>query len=116
MPSRCRTLTITLPLTLTLTTLRHPHHSTFTLTLTRYANTHTEASLTGLQTSVLREEARAIVAQATNAPAEEYATLFVGTGLTALSKPSPIIAGRPAVIGRGWPNEACGQPEACGRG
>jgi len=99
-PSRCRTLTITLPLTLTLTTHRHPHHSTFTLTLTRYANTHTEASLTGLQTSVLREEARAIVAQATNAPAEEYATLFVGTGCTAMSKPSPIMAGRPVRANR----------------
>ena len=45
-----------------------------------YANTHTEASATGAQTTVLREEARFIVAQNVNAPARKYATLFVGTG------------------------------------
>ena len=45
-----------------------------------YANTHTEASATGAQTTVLREEARFIVAQSVNAPAKKYATLFVGTG------------------------------------
>jgi selenocysteine lyase/cysteine desulfurase len=47
-----------------------------------YANTHTEASATGFQTTLFREEARAIVANAVNAPVEEYATLFVGTGCT----------------------------------
>lgn len=47
-----------------------------------YANTHTEASATGAQTTVLREEARFIVAQSVNAPVKRYATLFVGTGCT----------------------------------
>ena len=47
-----------------------------------YANTHTEASATGLQTTVLREEARTIVARSVNAPPDEYVTLFVGTGST----------------------------------
>lgn len=47
-----------------------------------YANTHTEASATGFQTTVLREEARAIISTAMNAPTEDYVTLFVGTGCT----------------------------------
>lgn len=47
-----------------------------------YANTHTEASATGAQTTVLREEARFIIAQSVKAPAKKYATLFVGTGCT----------------------------------
>lgn len=47
-----------------------------------YANTHTEASATGLQTTVLREEARTIVARSVNAPPDEYVTLLVGTGST----------------------------------
>ena len=47
-----------------------------------YANTHTEASATGFQTTVLREEARAIISTALNAPTEDYVTLFVGTGCT----------------------------------
>ena len=72
--------------------------------------THTEASATGFQTTVLREEARSIIAHATNAPADEYATLFVGTGCTGMSAHKPeYSAGRPvrltsaAVTGRGWP-------------
>lgn len=47
-----------------------------------YANTHTETSATGFQTTTLREEARLIIANALNAPMDEYATLFVGTGCT----------------------------------
>lgn len=47
-----------------------------------YANTHTEASATGFQTTVLREEARDIIARSINAPIEEYVTLFTGTGCT----------------------------------
>ena len=47
-----------------------------------YANTHTEASATGFQTTVLREEARHLIAESVNAPVEDFATLFVGTGCT----------------------------------
>ena len=48
-----------------------------------YANTHTEASATGLQTSHFREEARSMIRQAVNASNEEYAVLFCGSGSTA---------------------------------
>ena len=47
-----------------------------------YGNTHTEASMTGAQTSRLREEARDIIREALHAPKEEYAVLFTGTGAT----------------------------------
>mmetsp|Transcript_6281 Transcript_6281/g.6788 ORF Transcript_6281/g.6788 Transcript_6281/m.6788 type:complete len:697 (+) Transcript_6281:90-2180(+) len=47
-----------------------------------YANTHTEASTTGAQTTHLREEARDMIHQATNAPSDEYVVLFTGTGAT----------------------------------
>ncbi|MGB5757244.1 MAG: aminotransferase class V-fold PLP-dependent enzyme [Acidimicrobiales bacterium] len=46
-----------------------------------YANTHTESSGTGLQTSRLREEARAIIARCVGA-GDEHAVLFCGTGAT----------------------------------
>lgn len=47
-----------------------------------YANTHTEASASGLQTTHLREEARASVASSVNAgDADEV--IFVGSGATA---------------------------------
>jgi selenocysteine lyase/cysteine desulfurase len=51
--------------------------------LPRYANTHTETSGTGRQTTRFREEARAIVAAAVGAPRDEYAVLFCGSGSTA---------------------------------
>mmetsp|Transcript_28461 Transcript_28461/g.43474 ORF Transcript_28461/g.43474 Transcript_28461/m.43474 type:complete len:688 (-) Transcript_28461:114-2177(-) len=47
-----------------------------------YANTHTEASMTGAQTTRLREEARDIIGQSVNAPKKEYVVLFTGTGST----------------------------------
>lgn len=47
-----------------------------------YANTHTEASATGAQTTHLREEARDIIHDALNAPRDEYVVLFTGTGAT----------------------------------
>jgi len=47
-----------------------------------YGNTHTESSMTGAQTSRLREEARDIIAEAVNAPKENYDVLFTGTGAT----------------------------------
>src|SRR5687768_7003390 len=50
--------------------------------LTRYANTHTEASATGLQTGALREEARRIIHRSVGAgPAD--VVLFCGSGATA---------------------------------
>jgi selenocysteine lyase/cysteine desulfurase len=49
--------------------------------LPRYANTHTESSGTGLQTTRLREDARAIIAEAVGAD-EEYVVIFAGSGCT----------------------------------
>jgi len=46
-----------------------------------YANTHTEASGTGLQTSRFREDAREIIRRCLNA-SDEYAVIFVGSGCT----------------------------------
>ena len=49
--------------------------------LPRYANTHTEASATGLQTTRFREEARALVAKSVGASPSD-AVIFVGSGAT----------------------------------
>src|SRR5436189_2956300 len=49
--------------------------------LPRYANTHTESSGTGLQTTRLREDARAIIAEAVGAD-DDYAVIFAGSGCT----------------------------------
>jgi selenocysteine lyase/cysteine desulfurase len=49
--------------------------------LPRYANTHTESSGTGLQTSRLREDARALIASALGA-GEHTLVLFCGSGAT----------------------------------
>jgi selenocysteine lyase/cysteine desulfurase len=46
-----------------------------------YANTHTEASGTGRQTSRFREDARKIIRRCLNA-SDEYAVIFVGNGCT----------------------------------
>ena len=46
-----------------------------------YANTHTEASGTGLQTSKFREDARDIIRVCLNA-SDEYAVIFAGSGCT----------------------------------
>ncbi len=48
-----------------------------------YANTHTESSGTGLQTSRFREDARDIIRAAMGAPRGEYAVIFCGSGSTA---------------------------------
>ena len=53
-----------------------------TAVLPLYANTHTESSGTGLQTSKYRDEARAIVAECLGA-SDEHAVLFCGSGSTA---------------------------------
>jgi selenocysteine lyase/cysteine desulfurase len=47
-----------------------------------YANTHTESSGTGLQTTRFREEARAIIAEAVGAGPDD-AVIFCGSGATA---------------------------------
>src|SRR6478752_6410650 len=49
--------------------------------LPRYANTHTEASGTGLQTTRLREDARAIIRAALGGG--EVEVIFCGSGSTA---------------------------------
>ena len=49
--------------------------------LPRYANTHTESSGTGRQTTAFREDARKIVASSVNAN-DDYAVLFAGSGAT----------------------------------
>ena len=51
--------------------------------LPRYANTHTETSGTGRQTTRFREEARAIISGAVGASRERHAVLFCGSGSTA---------------------------------
>lgn len=48
----------------------------------KYANTHTEISGTGLQTTTFREEARAIIREAVGAT-DEHAVIFCGSGATA---------------------------------
>ena len=47
-----------------------------------YANTHTESSGTGLQTTRLREEARDIIAHCVGASHDEHAVVFCGSGAT----------------------------------
>ncbi|HEX9864660.1 MAG TPA: aminotransferase class V-fold PLP-dependent enzyme [Acidimicrobiia bacterium] len=47
-----------------------------------YANTHTETSGTGLQTTRFREEAREIIRGAVGGSREEHAVIFAGSGST----------------------------------
>ena len=47
-----------------------------------YANTHTESSGTGLQTTRFREEAREIVRRGVGANADDHVVLFCGSGST----------------------------------
>src|SRR3990172_5844129 len=47
-----------------------------------YANTHTESSGTGLQTSRFREEARRIIRDAVGGT-DDHAVIFCGSGMTA---------------------------------
>jgi hypothetical protein len=48
-----------------------------------YANTHTEASMTGLQTNTFREDARELVLKSVNGIKEKDAVIFTGSGSTA---------------------------------
>src|SRR5438874_980307 len=50
--------------------------------LPRYANTHSESSGTGLQTTRFREDARAIIAEAVGAD-DDCVVIFCGSGSTA---------------------------------
>src|SRR3954451_23785902 len=55
--------------------------------LPRYANTHTESSGTGLQTTRLREDARAVIRDAVGGDGETM-VIFCGSGTTgAINKP-----------------------------
>ena len=47
-----------------------------------YANTHTETSGTGLQTTRFREDARDIIKEAVGANSKEHAVVFAGSGST----------------------------------
>ncbi|MGH8871304.1 MAG: aminotransferase class V-fold PLP-dependent enzyme [Acidimicrobiia bacterium] len=47
-----------------------------------YANTHTETSGTGLQTTRFREEAREVIRRSVGASREEHAVIFAGSGST----------------------------------
>ncbi|MEO8461988.1 MAG: aminotransferase class V-fold PLP-dependent enzyme [Chloroflexota bacterium] len=48
-----------------------------------YANTHTESSGTGLQTSRFREDARSIIREAVGGNREDHVVIFCGSGSTA---------------------------------
>lgn len=48
-----------------------------------YANTHSEQSFTGTQTTVLREEARQQIRRAVHATNDKYCVIFCGPGATA---------------------------------
>lgn len=52
------------------------------LVLPRYANTHTETSGTGRQTTRFREDARQLIRSAVGADPREHAVLFCGSGTT----------------------------------
>lgn len=53
-----------------------------TQVLPLYANTHTETSGTGLQTTRFREEAREIIRSSVAASREDHAVIFAGSGMT----------------------------------
>lgn len=67
-----------------------------------YANTHTESSGTGRQTSLFREEARSIIREAVGA-GDEHAVIFCGSGSTAAI--NRVIS----VLGLQAPSELAGQ-------
>ncbi len=69
----------------------------------RYANTHTEASGTGLQTTRLREDAREIIRQAVGATSDDV-VIFAGSGATgAIDKLIGILNIRiPSDLDRQW--------------
>ena len=76
-----------------------------TRVLPTYANTHTEASHSGAETTRLREGARAVIARACGADSD-FAVVFAGSGATAglnrlvtlCGVPQAVAAGRPVRI------------------
>ncbi|HEU4347358.1 MAG TPA: aminotransferase class V-fold PLP-dependent enzyme [Actinoplanes sp.] len=70
--------------------------------LPRYANTHTESSGTGLQTTRLREDARAIVRDAVGGD-DETVVIFCGSGSTGAINKLVGILGLRAPDERYWP-------------
>ncbi|MDG2233025.1 MAG: aminotransferase class V-fold PLP-dependent enzyme, partial [Ilumatobacter sp.] len=77
------------------------------IVLPLYANTHTEASGTGLQTTRFREEARSIIASCVGAT-DEHAVLFCGSGATgAIDKLIGVLGLRiPSVLDDRWNRSA----------
>jgi selenocysteine lyase/cysteine desulfurase len=73
--------------------------------LPRYANTHTESSGTGLQTTRLREDARAIVREAVGGD-DETVVIFCGSGSTGAINKLVGILGLRAPDERYWPADA----------
>ena len=90
--------------------------------LPRYANTHTESSGTGLQTTRLREDARAIIRDAVGGDAETV-VIFAGSGCTGaidkligvLGLRIPSAAGGPIPPQRRHPGRASGRWSSSGR-
>ncbi|MEX1178565.1 MAG: aminotransferase class V-fold PLP-dependent enzyme, partial [Nitriliruptor sp.] len=82
------------------------------LVLPRYANTHSETSGTGRQTTRFREDARALIGAAVGADPDDHVVLFCGSGSTgAIDRMVQVLGLRvPAVLEdrHGW---AAGLPE-----
>ncbi len=70
-----------------------------------YANTHTESSSTGLQTTRLREDARQIIKKAVGGNNDDHAVIFAGSGSTgAIDKMIGILGLRvPAALSDQYP-------------
>lgn len=72
--------------------------------LPRYANTHTESSGTGLQTTRLREDARAIIRDAVGGD-EDTVVIFCGSGTTGAINKLVGVLGLRAPDERYWPSD-----------
>ena len=55
--------------------------------LPMYANTHTETSGTGLQTTRFREDARSIIRSSVGGNPDEHAVIFAGAGIDGRNRP-----------------------------
>ena len=69
-----------------------------------YANTHTEASATGLHCTALREDARRVIHRAVGGGPDDL-VLFCGSGSTGRSTRHPLARARPSASGR-WCSSA----------
>lgn len=79
-----------------------------------YANTHTESSGTGLQTTRFRDDARRIILDAVGGDDDEHVVIFTGTGATgAINKLLDVLNIRiPADLDRAWSLSSHIPPEA----